>query len=100
MFLPGMSGQFNRRDFLRIGTLAATAPIFDAKRPHGLDFTLLDSPTPQKYLNLSASDKRFHFGLGHSNTAFTEVSWPSGACETLKDVPADQFLEICEPEHP
>jgi hypothetical protein len=49
---------------------------------------------------LSASDKRFHFGLGHSNTAFTEVSWPSGACETLKDVPADQFLEICEPEHP
>ena len=49
---------------------------------------------------LSASDKRFHFGLGHSNTAFAEVSWPSGACETLKDVPADQFLEICEPEHP
>jgi enediyne biosynthesis protein E4 len=50
MFLPGMSGQFNRRDFLRIGTLAATAPIFDVKLPHGLDFTLLNSPTPQKYL--------------------------------------------------
>lgn len=49
---------------------------------------------------LSASDKRLHFGLGDSNTAFIEVSWPSGARQTLKDVPADQFLEIREPEHP
>jgi hypothetical protein len=50
MFLPGMSRQFNRRDFLRIGTLAATAPILDVKLPHGSDFTLPNSPTPQKYL--------------------------------------------------
>jgi hypothetical protein len=45
-----MSRQFNRRDFLPIGPFAATAPIFDVKLPHGLDFTLLNSPTPQKYL--------------------------------------------------
>src|SRR5207344_933055 len=46
---------------------------------------------------LSASDKRLHFGLGDSNTALIEVSWPSGARQTLKGVPADQFLEIREP---
>src|SRR5271169_1992621 len=47
---------------------------------------------------LSASDKRLHFGLGDSNTALIEVSWPSGTRQTLKDVPADQFLEIRESE--
>jgi hypothetical protein len=50
----GMSHQFDRRfhrrDFLRLGALAAAAPIFDVKLPPGLDFTLLNSPTPQKYL--------------------------------------------------
>jgi enediyne biosynthesis protein E4 len=35
---------------LRLGTLAAAAPIFDVKLPRGLDFTLLNSPTAQKYL--------------------------------------------------
>ena len=48
---------------------------------------------------LSASDKRLHFGLGDLNTALIEVSWPSGTRQTFKDVPADQFLEIREPEH-
>ena len=48
---------------------------------------------------LSASDKRVHFALGESNTALIEVSWPSGTRQTLKDVPADQFLEIHELEH-
>ena len=47
---PRMSRPFNRRAFLRLGTLAAAAPIFDVKLPRGLDFTLLNSPTPQKYL--------------------------------------------------
>jgi len=42
--------RLHRRDFLRVGALAAAAPIFDVKLPHGLDFTLLNSPTPQKYL--------------------------------------------------
>jgi len=47
---------------------------------------------------LSANDKRLHFGLGDSDTATVEVSWPSGVRQTLKDVRADQFLEIREPE--
>ena len=43
-------GHFNRRDFLRLSSLAASAPIFEAKLPRGLDFTLQNSPTAQKYL--------------------------------------------------
>lgn len=49
---------------------------------------------------LSASDKRLHFGLGPAKTAAVEVAWPSGLRQTLKDVPANQFLEVCEPGHP
>jgi enediyne biosynthesis protein E4 len=41
---------FNRRDFLRLSTLATAVPIFDVKLPRGLDFTLQNSPTTQKYL--------------------------------------------------
>jgi hypothetical protein len=48
---------------------------------------------------LSANDKRLHFGLGDSEIATLDVSWPSGARQMLKDVRADQFLEILEPEH-
>jgi len=48
---------------------------------------------------LSANDKRLHFGLGDSEIATVDVSWPSGAHQTLKDVRADQFLEVHEPEH-
>ena len=40
----------NRRNFLRLSTLATVAPIFDLKVPRGLDFTLQNSPTSQKYL--------------------------------------------------
>src|SRR5919109_4372877 len=40
----------NRRDFLRLSTLVTAAPIFDLKLPRGLDFTLQNSPTSQKYL--------------------------------------------------
>jgi len=47
---------------------------------------------------LSANDKRLHFGLGDSYTATVEVSWLSGVRQTLKDVCADQFLEIRESE--
>jgi enediyne biosynthesis protein E4 len=42
--------RFHRRDFLRFASLAATAPIFVAKVPRGLDFRLQNSPTDQKYL--------------------------------------------------
>jgi enediyne biosynthesis protein E4 len=45
-----VTGRFNRRDFLRLASLAVTTPIFDVKLPRGLDFTLQNSPTSQKYL--------------------------------------------------
>ncbi len=43
-------GHFNRRDFFRLSSFAAIVPLFDAKLPHGLDFTLQNSPTADKYL--------------------------------------------------
>jgi hypothetical protein len=46
-----------------------------------------------------ANDKRLHFGLGDSEIATIDVSWPSGVRQILKDVRADQFLEVREPEH-
>jgi hypothetical protein len=45
-----MRSRVNRRDFLRWSALAAAAPMFDVKLPRGLDFTLRNSPTSQKYL--------------------------------------------------
>ncbi len=48
----------------------------------------------------SANDKRLHFGLGAAKSAKVEVLWPSGTHQVLPDVPADQFLEIREPERP
>jgi hypothetical protein len=47
---------------------------------------------------LSASDKRVHFGLGKEKQAQKiEIRWPSGIVQTLKDVRADQILQIDEP---
>lgn len=47
---------------------------------------------------LSASDKRLHFGLGPEIVAQRiEIRWPSGIRQTLKDIPADQLLQIDEP---
>jgi hypothetical protein len=47
---------------------------------------------------LSASDKRVHFGLGQESVAQRiEIRWPSGIRQTLKDIPADQMLQIDEP---
>src|SRR2546425_13034008 len=45
-----MVRRFKRRDFLNFAALAAAAPIFEMKLPRGLDFTLQNSPTPEKYL--------------------------------------------------
>jgi hypothetical protein len=46
---------------------------------------------------LSSSDKRAHFGLGAESTAATiEIRWPSGILQTLKNIPADQILQIDE----
>jgi enediyne biosynthesis protein E4 len=50
---------------------------------------------------LSASDKRVHFGLGKENVALKiEIRWPSGIRQTVKDVAADQILQIDEPQRP
>jgi len=47
---------------------------------------------------LSASDKRVHFGLGAETSAQRiEIRWPSGIKQTIKDVRADQILQIDEP---
>src|SRR5438270_3142303 len=45
-----MRSGVNRRNFLRFSAMAAAAPIFDVKLLRGLDFTLQNSPTPEKYL--------------------------------------------------
>jgi enediyne biosynthesis protein E4 len=47
---------------------------------------------------LSSSDKRLHFGLGDNKKADIEVRWPSGIRQTLRDIPADQFLTVKEAE--
>ena len=47
---------------------------------------------------LSSSDKRVHFGLGPETAAKNvEIRWPSGLVQTLKDVRADQILQVDEP---
>jgi hypothetical protein len=46
---------------------------------------------------LSSSDKRVHFGLGAETIAQTiEIHWPSGILQTLKNVKADQILQVDE----
>jgi hypothetical protein len=47
---------------------------------------------------LSSSDKRVHFGLGtETKISAIEIRWPSGFVQTLRDVRADQVLQIDEP---
>ena len=46
---------------------------------------------------ISQSDLRLHFGLGnHTKVDTVEITWPSGAKETLKDLPADHFYSVLE----
>ncbi len=48
---------------------------------------------------MSSSDKRVHFGLGQeSKIGSLEIRWPSGIVQALKNVAADQFLKIDEPQ--
>jgi len=50
---------------------------------------------------LSSSDKRVHFGLGPEAVAGTiEIHWPSGISQVLKEVRADQILQVDEPARP
>jgi hypothetical protein len=47
---------------------------------------------------LSSGDKRVHFGLGREPLAAAiEIRWPSGIRQTLKNVRADQILQVDEP---
>jgi hypothetical protein len=45
-----MVRQITRRDFLNFAAMAAAAPIFEVKPLRGIDFLLLNSPTPRKFL--------------------------------------------------
>ena len=48
---------------------------------------------------MSSSDRRLHFGLGAETRIQTlEIRWPSGLLERLKDLPADRYLHVEEPE--
>jgi hypothetical protein len=45
----------------------------------------------------SQSDLRLHFGLGRATTVdAVEVAWPSGAKETLRDLPANHLFVVQE----
>jgi enediyne biosynthesis protein E4 len=69
----------------------------------GAEVTLVTSSGPQ-YATvstansyLSASDKRVHFGLGQERVARRiEIRWPSGILQTVKNVSADEILQIDE----
>jgi len=44
---------------------------------------------------LSSSDLRLHFGLARrTRVDLIEVHWPDGKVETVKDVPANNFLTV------
>lgn len=46
-----------------------------------------------------ASDKRVHFGLGPDAVIEEmQVTWPSGVTQTFTNIPADQILELVEPD--
>ena len=45
---------------------------------------------------LSVNDRRLHFGLGGAASAKVEIRWPSGARETLAQVPIDCLLHVTE----
>jgi hypothetical protein len=45
----------------------------------------------------SQSQLPLTFGLGADKTAAVEITWPSGAKQTLENVPANQFRDVKEP---
>ncbi len=50
---------------------------------------------------LSQNDRRVHFGLGpHSRVDTLELLWPSGARQTIRDLPADRLYRIEEGREP
>jgi enediyne biosynthesis protein E4 len=74
--------------------IGAEVKLLTAKGPQWVT-----ASTASSYL--SSSDKRVHFGLGAERIAhLIEIRWPSGIVQTLKDVSADQFLQVDEPVVP
>jgi enediyne biosynthesis protein E4 len=46
---------------------------------------------------LSQNDVRVHFGLGNATSVdLVEIRWPSGAMDSLKNLPADKFYAVLE----
>lgn len=57
--------------------------------------------TRSSFSYLSQSDPRLFFGLGAYDRADRiDIAWPSGVRQQLKDVEADQILNISEPTEP
>ena len=57
--------------------------------------------TRSSFSYLSQSDPRLFFGLGAYDRAdWIDIAWPSGIRQQLKDVEADQILNISEPTEP
>jgi hypothetical protein len=74
--------------------IGAEVKLVTAKGPQWVTVT-----TASSYL--SSSDKRVHFGLGSEASAqLVEIHWPSGIIQTLKQVRADQILQVDEPVEP
>lgn len=68
--------------------------VVQIKTPRGKQWATVT--TSSGYL--SASDPRVHFGLGDTSVASCmEIRWPSGIVQTLKEVKADQQIEVNEP---
>ena len=50
--------------------------------------------------NGAQNDQRIHFGLANNNVVDELIiKWPSGIEQTLTDIPADQIIQIVEPEN-
>ncbi|MCK6617904.1 MAG: VCBS repeat-containing protein [Cyclobacteriaceae bacterium] len=50
---------------------------------------------------MSSVDQRLHFGLGeYTRVDSVVVSWPNGSKSVLRNVPANQFLNLTEPGPP
>jgi enediyne biosynthesis protein E4 len=87
--LIGLVGHKSNRDAIGASLRLVTAS--------GEQFAMVT--TASSYL--SSSDKRVHFGLGKQKSVESiEIRWPSGIVQTLKNISADQILQVDEPVAP
>ncbi len=91
----------NRRNWLSVSTVGSRSN----RDGLGAAITVVGESGLTQYFEVttgssyqSASDKRVHVGLGGDKVARTvTVRWPSGATQTLRDVPGNQAITIREP---